>query len=61
VIGHVFNAAAGLQDIYDDCVRHLVKQVGGKPTKICFRNYEPSQRQKYIDMGVTVLPERPQV
>jgi 2-keto-3-deoxy-L-rhamnonate aldolase RhmA len=44
----------------DDCVRHLVKQVEGKPTKICFRNYEPSQRQKYIDMGVTVLLERPQ-
>jgi 2-keto-3-deoxy-L-rhamnonate aldolase RhmA len=45
----------------DDCVRHLVKQVEGKPTQICFRKYEPSQCNKYIDMGVTVLLERPQV
>ncbi len=45
----------------DDCVRHLVKQVEGKSTKICYRNYDPSFRNKYIDMGVTVLLERPQV
>jgi 2-keto-3-deoxy-L-rhamnonate aldolase RhmA len=45
----------------DDCVKHLVKQVEGKPTKICYRNYTPNLRNKYIDMGVTVLLERPQV
>ena len=29
--------------------------------RISFRNGTPDQRQKYIDMGVTVFLERPQV
>ena len=43
----------------DDCVRHVLKQLEGSEVKVCFRSYTPDQRQKYIDMGVTVLMERP--
>jgi 2-keto-3-deoxy-L-rhamnonate aldolase RhmA len=43
----------------DDCVRHVVEQLRDTHATVCFRNYEPSARQKYIDMGVTVLLERP--
>jgi hypothetical protein len=43
----------------DDCVRHVVQQLQGSPTKVCFRNYTPDLRNAYINMGVTVLPERP--
>jgi len=42
----------------DDCVRHVVKQLEGSETRLCFRSYESELRQKYIDMGVTVLLER---
>ena len=44
----------------DDCVRHICEQLRGAETKVCFRNYTPDTRQKYLDMGVTVLLERPQ-
>ncbi len=44
----------------DDCVRHVVKQIEGTDTKLCYRNYLPELRNKYIDMGVTVLLELPQ-
>ena len=44
----------------DDCVRHICEQLRGSETKVCFRNYTPDTRQKYLDMGVTVLLERPQ-
>lgn len=43
----------------DDCVRHMVQQLKGSDTKVCFRNYTPDLRDKYINMGVTVLLERP--
>ena len=43
----------------DDCVRHVVQQLKGSDTKVCFRNYTPDLRDKYINMGVTVLLERP--
>jgi 2-keto-3-deoxy-L-rhamnonate aldolase RhmA len=43
----------------DDCVRHVVQQLQGMATKVCFRNYTPDLRDKYIKMGVTVLLERP--
>ncbi len=43
----------------DDCVRHVVQQLQGSPTKVCFRNYTPDLRNTYINMGVTVLLERP--
>lgn len=43
----------------DDCVRHALKQLQGADTKISFRSYSPDQRNKYIDMGVTVLMESP--
>ena len=43
----------------DDCVRHVLKQLDGTNIRISFRNYLPELRDKYIDMGVTVLMERP--
>jgi 2-keto-3-deoxy-L-rhamnonate aldolase RhmA len=43
----------------DDCVRHVVQQLQGMATKVCFRNYTPDLRDTYIKMGVTVLLERP--
>lgn len=42
----------------DDCVQHVVDQLKDSPTAVCFRSYERELRQKYIDMGVTVLLER---
>ena len=41
----------------DDCVRHTIEQLSGTGVAICFRNNTPDTRQKYIDMGVTVLLE----
>ena len=43
----------------DDCLRHVVKQLAGSDTKISFRSYSPDLRDKYIEMGVTVLMESP--
>jgi 2-keto-3-deoxy-L-rhamnonate aldolase RhmA len=43
----------------EDCLRHVLKQVENTDTKINFRSYDPALRNKYIDMGVTVLMERP--
>jgi len=42
----------------DDCVRHVVKTLEGTHTAVCFRSRSPD-RQKYIDMGVTVILEAP--
>ena len=45
----------------DDCLRHVQQQLEGTSVRISFRNGTPDQRQKYIDMGITVFMERPQV
>jgi hypothetical protein len=37
----------------------VVQQLKGSDTQVCFRNYTPDLRDKYINMGVTVLLERP--
>jgi len=42
----------------DDCVRHVVEQLRDSDVAVCFRSYVPEMRQKYRDMGVTVLLER---
>jgi hypothetical protein len=43
----------------DDCLRHVIQQLEGTGVRMNFRNYSPDLRNKYIDMGVTVLMERP--
>lgn len=43
----------------DDCVRHVLKQLEGRETKLSYRSYDPGLRNKYLDMGVTVLMESP--
>ena len=43
----------------DDCLRHVLKQLEGADAKVSFRSYDPDLRSKYLDMGVTVLMERP--
>ena len=45
----------------DDCLRHVLRQLEGTNVRISFRNGAPDQRQKYIDMGITVFMERPQI
>ena len=45
----------------DDCVRHVVKQLEDSDVRVCFRHYKRELRSKYIDMGVTVLLESPEV
>ncbi len=45
----------------DDCLRHVLKQLEGTSVRISFRNGTPDQRDKYIDMGITVFMERPQI
>ena len=43
----------------DDCVRHVLELLKGSDTRLCVRSYDPGLRNKYRDMGVTVLLERP--
>ena len=43
----------------DDCVKHALGQLQGSQTRISFRSYDYKLRNKYIDMGVTVLMEHP--
>ncbi len=43
----------------DDCVRHVVKLLDGSGVRLCVRSYDPALRDKYRDMGVTMLLERP--
>ena len=43
----------------DDCIRHVAKLLEGSQTKLCIRSYDPELRNKYLDMGATVLIERP--
>ena len=43
----------------DDCVKHALDQLQGTQTRISFRSYDHKLRNKYIDMGVTVLMEHP--
>ena len=45
----------------DDCLRHVLKQLEGTTVRISFRNGTPDQRQRYIDMGITVFMERPRI
>ena len=44
----------------DDCLANVLKQIEGTEVKVSFRNGTPDQRDKYIQMGVTVFMERPQ-
>ncbi|MDP6118605.1 MAG: aldolase/citrate lyase family protein [Planctomycetota bacterium] len=41
----------------DDCVRFVAEQLAGSPVAVCHRIGGPENREKYIDMGVTVLLE----
>ncbi|NJN83738.1 MAG: hypothetical protein HC802_16665 [Caldilineaceae bacterium] len=43
----------------DECVRHVLQQLEGTGVRLAYRNFTPDLRNKYIDMGVTVLLERP--
>ena len=43
----------------DDCVKHALEQLEGTDIRISFRSYDYKLREKYIDMGVTVLMELP--
>ena len=43
----------------DDCLKHALDQLEGTTTRISFRSYDYKLRDKYIDMGVTILMERP--
>jgi 2-keto-3-deoxy-L-rhamnonate aldolase RhmA len=45
----------------DDCMNHVLKLLEGTDTKLSVRSYERDLRNKYLDMGVTVLLERPSV
>ena len=43
----------------EDCVKHVLKQLEGTQTRISFRSYDHKLRNKYVDMGVTILMEHP--
>lgn len=43
----------------DDCVRYVLRQLADTDVKLAYRNYDPALRNKYVDMGITVLLERP--
>ena len=44
----------------DDCVQAMVHALEDLPTQVCFRSYKKELRQKYADMGVTVIVEIPE-
>lgn len=44
----------------DDCLRYALQMLQANDTKLCYRSYTPNLRNKYLDMGVTVLLESPQ-
>lgn len=41
----------------DACVKYVTRELEGSSTTVCFRNGNPSTREKYADMGVTVFLE----
>ena len=43
----------------DDCVRAVVSHLEGTGVRLAYRNPDPTNRARYIDMGVTVLLEQP--
>ncbi|MFW6195228.1 MAG: aldolase/citrate lyase family protein [Chloroflexota bacterium] len=43
----------------DACVEYAAKLLEGLDAKLAIRHYDKSLRQKYLDMGATVLLERP--
>lgn len=45
----------------DDCINYVQKQLEGTDTKVVIRSYDPALRNKYQDMGISVLLERPKV
>lgn len=45
----------------DDCVAYVAKSLEGTGVAVCHRIGSPENRQKYADMGVTVLLESPRV
>ena len=44
----------------DDCIKHVMDQVNDLDVRMSYRSYDPKLRNKYLDMGVTVLFEQPQ-
>ncbi|MCX8278179.1 MAG: aldolase/citrate lyase family protein [Dehalococcoidia bacterium] len=43
----------------DDCIKHTLMLLEGTETKLSIRNYQYELRNKYLDMGATVLIELP--
>jgi 2-keto-3-deoxy-L-rhamnonate aldolase RhmA len=43
----------------EDCVKYVVDQLEGTGIRLAYRSYDPALRDKYIDMGATVLLEVP--
>ncbi len=43
----------------DDCVQHVVKELENTGAVVCHRHGKPENRQKYLDMGVRLLLEKP--
>ncbi len=43
----------------DDCVRRVVKELENTGAVVCHRHGKPENRQKYLDMGVRLLLEKP--
>ena len=41
----------------DDCIQHVMAQLASEKPRMCYRSYDPNLRNKYLDMGVTVLME----
>ena len=44
----------------DDCIKHVMDQVNDLDVRMSYRSGDPDLRNKYIDLGVTVLMERAQ-
>ena len=44
----------------DDCVGRVVRTLEDVPVAVCFRTYSPDRRQRYLDMGVSVILEHHQ-
>ena len=44
----------------DDCIKHVMDQVNDLDVRMSYRSGDPALRNKYIDLGVTVLMEAAQ-
>ena len=58
--GHVWVVRPpGFRGNLERLLRHMVEELYGTETVVCYRHFNYDNQQKYLDMGVRVLLKRP--